>query len=125
MGDVSVPEQAHWGASTQRAIENFTISGVPVDRRIVRALALVKRAAARTNKDLGLLPEKLEQAIIQAATEIVSGKMDDQFPLDAYQTGSGTSTNMNANEVLASRANEILGQPRGSREPVHPNDHVN
>ena len=125
MGEVRVPEQAHWGASTQRALENFTISGQHFDPRLIRALGLVKRAAARTNKDLGLLPEKLEQAITQAATEIVSGKLDDQFLLDVYQTGSGTSTNMNANEVLASRANEILGHPRGSREPIHPNDHVN
>jgi fumarate hydratase class II len=125
MGELRVPAQAHWGASTQRALENFTISGSRVDHRIIRALGLIKRAAARTNRDLGLLEGSLEHAIIQASTELVTGKLDDQFPIDAYQTGSGTSTNMNANEVLASRANEILGRPRGSREPVHPNDHVN
>lgn len=125
MGEVRVPAEAHWGASTQRAVENFPLSGQRVDRRLVRALGLVKRAAARTNRDLGLLPVEIEQAIIQASTEVAAGKLDDQFVVDVYQTGSGTSTHMNANEVIASRANEILGRPRGSREPVHPNDHVN
>ena len=125
MGEVKVPAEAHYGPTTQRGVDNFPISGQRFDRRIVRALALIKRAAARTNRDLGLLSPELEQAIIQAATEVVAGKLDDQFPLDVYQTGSGTSTNMNANEVIASRANEILGRPRGSKEPVHPNDHVN
>ena len=125
MGDMRVPAAAHWGASTQRAVENFPGSGRPVDARLIHALALVKRAAARTNKDLGLLAPEIEQHVIQAATEVASGKLDDQFPVDAYQTGSGTSTNMNANEVIASRANELMGKPRGSREPIHPNDHVN
>jgi len=125
MGEVKVPADAHWGASTQRAVENFALSGQRVDRRLIRALALVKRAAARANRDVGLLDEKHEQAILQACTEVSTGKLDDQFPVEVYQTGSGTSTNVNLNEVIASRANELLGQPRGARAPIHPNDHVN
>ena len=125
MGEMKVPKDAHWGASTQRAVENFQISGQRLDKRFIRAVGLLKRAAARSNKDLGLLSPEFEQPITQAATEVATGKLDDQFPLDVYQTGSATSTNMNANEVIASRANELLGRPRGSREPIHPNDHVN
>lgn len=125
MGPVRVPASAHWGASTQRAVEAFPLSGTLVDRRLVRSIGLIKRAAARSNKDLGLLSVEMEQAIIQAATEVATGKLDDQFVVDVFQTGSGTSTHVNVNEVIASRANEILGQPRGSRAPVHPNDHVN
>jgi fumarate hydratase class II len=125
MGEVRVPRDAHYGAQTRRAEENFAISGQRFDRRFIRALGLLKRAAARTNGDLGLLPAPLADAIAQAATEVVAGLLDDQFVLDVYQTGSGTSTHMNANEVMASRANEILGGERGSTQPVHPNDHVN
>jgi fumarate hydratase class II len=125
MGEVSVPRDVHYGAQTQRAVENFPVSGQRFDRRLIRALGLIKRAAARTNKDLGLLGADVEHAITQAATEVATGKLDDQFVVDVFQTGSGTSTHVNANEVIASRANEILGRPRGSSDPVHPSDHVN
>jgi fumarate hydratase class II len=125
MGEMQVPEEAHYGASTQRAVENFPVSGQRMPGRFVRSLGLIKRAAAKANASLGLLPAELEDPIGTAATEVASGKLDDEFVVDVYQTGSGTSTNMNANEVIASRANEIIGRPRGAREPVHPNDHVN
>ncbi|NIO16125.1 MAG: aspartate ammonia-lyase [Deltaproteobacteria bacterium] len=125
MGEMEVPETAYFGASTQRAILNFPVSGYPMPAEIVRALVLIKRAAAETNEALGLLPEELASAIKGAASEILDGKLADQFPVDIFQTGSGTSTNMNANEVIAARANELLGHGRMERKPVHPNDHVN
>ena len=125
MGEVQVPEDAHYGASTQRAVENFPISGQRFPSRFVRAVGLIKRAAAKANASLGLLSQELVEPICTAATEVATGKLDEEFVVDVYQTGSGTSTNMNANEVIASRANEILGRPRGEKEPVHPNDHVN
>ncbi|MEZ4523226.1 MAG: class II fumarate hydratase [Thermomicrobiales bacterium] len=125
LGEMQVPEDVHYGASTMRASINFPISGIRFPRRFVRALGQIKGAAARTNADLGLLDEKLATAIQQAAREVADGSLDDQFVLDIFQTGSGTSTNTNANEVIASRANEILGQARGLTSPVHPNDHVN
>ncbi len=125
MGEVRVPAWALWGAQTQRAIENFPISGYRMPIPLIRALALIKRCAAATNAELGLLDTTLANAIVQAADEVLEGRWDDHFPLDVYQTGSGTSTNMNMNEVLANRANEILGSERGRRHPVHPNDHVN
>ena len=124
MGEMEVPADAYYGASTQRAVLNFPISGQPFPRRFIRALGMVKRAAAQTNQDLGLLPRRRARAISAAAQEVIDGKLDDQFPIDVYQTGSGTSTNTNANEVIANRATEILGGERGSKL-VHPNDHVN
>lgn len=125
MGEVQVPAWAYWGAQTQRAIQNFPISGWPLPRPFIRALGMIKRYAAEVNAALGLIDEKIAKAIIQAAEEVMEGKWDQHFPVDVFQTGSGTSSNMNANEVIANRANEILGSPLGSRNPVHPNDHVN
>jgi fumarate hydratase, class II len=124
MGEMEVPADAYYGASTQRAVLNFPISGQPLPRRFIRALGMVKKAAAQTNRELGLLPRRRAVAIAAAAQEVIDGKLDDQFPIDVYQTGSGTSTNTNANEVIANRATEILGGERGSKL-VHPNDHVN
>ena len=124
MGEMQVPADAYYGASTQRAVTNFPISGQPMPRRLIRALGMVKRAAAQTNRELGLLPRRRARAVAAAAQEVIDGKLDDQFPIDVYQTGSGTSTNTNANEVIANRATEILGGERGSKL-VHPNDHVN
>src|SRR5436190_24211277 len=125
LGPVQVPEQCYWGAQTQRAVENFPISGLRLPPRFIRALALIKKSCARVNQEMGLLDEKLARAIMQAADEVASGKYDDQFPVDVFQTGSATSTNINANEVISNRAIEILGGVRGSKKPVHPNDHVN
>ncbi len=125
MGEVRVPENAYYGASTQRARQNFPISNLRLPRRFIRALAQIKGAAALVNAELGLLETRLANPIQQAAEEVEEGKFDKDFVVDVFQTGSGTSTNTNANEVIANRANEILGQPLGSRGPVHPNDHVN
>jgi len=124
MGEVEVPADAYYGASTQRAVLNFPISRQRFPRRFIRALGLVKKAAAQTNRELGLLSRRRARAIAAAAQEVIDGALDDQFPIDIYQTGSGTSTNTNANEVIANRAIEILGAERGSKA-VHPNDHVN
>ena len=124
MGEMQVPEDAYYGASTQRAVLNFPISKLRFGRGFIQALGLIKQAAAETNEQLGLLPSRLARAIAQAAAEVAEGKFDDQFVVDIFQTGSGTSTNMNANEVIATRAAELLGEARGSRV-VHPNDHVN
>jgi fumarate hydratase, class II len=125
MGEVRVPEDAFYGASTERARENFPISNLRLPRRFIRALAQIKGAAALVNAELGLLETRLANPIQQAAEEVEEGKFDKDFVVDVFQTGSGTSTNTNANEVIANRANQILGQPLGSRKPVHPNDHVN
>jgi fumarate hydratase class II len=125
MGEMEVPENAYYGASTQRAIENFPISGYTMPPGVLRSLALIKLAASRANGELGLLEKKISDAIEQAAVEVVEGELADQFPVDVFQTGSGTSTNMNMNEVIAARANELLGSKRLGRSPVHPNDHVN
>ncbi len=125
LGEVRVPQGAYWGAQTQRAIENFPISGRRFPRAFIRALGLVKLCAARVNRELGLLEERLARAIERAAREVADGKLDEHFPLDVFQTGSGTSTNMNANEVIANRACEFLGAERGDKSAVHPNDHVN
>ncbi len=125
MGEMLVPENAYWGAQTQRAVENFPISGYRFPRSFIKALGMIKYAAAKTNMALGRLDEKMAKAIMQAAQEVIDGKLDDQFVVDIFQTGSGTSTNMNTNEVIANRANEILGGKIGDRSPVHPNDHVN
>ncbi len=125
MGPVLVPEAAYYGAETQRAVENFAISGLVFHSSFYRALSMIKKHAAKVNMDLGLLKPELARAIITAAEDVQSGKFDDEFVVDVFQTGSGTSTNMNANEVIASRANEILtGQPK-AKSPIHPNDHVN
>lgn len=125
MGEVRIPQWACWGAQTQRAMQNFAVSSLRIPTAMIRSLALVKKHAARTNAGLGLVEQPLADAIVQAADEMLDGRWDEHFPIDVFQTGSGTSWNMNANEVLANRANEILGQPRGTRTPVHPNDHVN
>ena len=125
MGEVAVPTEAYWGAQTQRSRDNFKIGGETLPAPLIRAMALVKKAAAQTNAALGRLDEARKNLIMQAADEILAGKLADQFPLVVWQTGSGTQSNMNINEVLANRANELAGQPRGSYAPVHPNDHVN
>ncbi len=125
MGEVEVPAEVYWGAQTQRAVENFPISGLRFPVTFISSLGTVKMAAARVNKELGLLDRRLAGAVEEAAREVMEGKLNDQFVVDIFQTGSGTSTNMNANEVIANRANELLGSPRGSNRPVHPNDHVN
>ncbi|HEU5001422.1 MAG TPA: class II fumarate hydratase [Actinomycetota bacterium] len=125
MGEVPVPAGALYGAQTQRAVENFPLSSWRFGRRFIRALGHVKWAAAQANEELGLLEPRLAGAIREAAQEVVDGRHDDQFVIDVFQTGSGTSTNMNANEVIANRASELLGGTRGARHPVHPNDHVN
>ena len=124
MGPMEVPEDAYYGASTMRAVLNFPISSLRFPREFIRALGLIKQAAAEVNVGLGLLNRRLGEAISQAAQEVAEGKLDHQFVLDVFQTGSGTSTNMNANEVIANRATELLGEKRGSKL-VHPNDHVN
>ncbi len=125
MGEMTVPATAYWGAQTQRAFENFPISGYRFGRRFIRALGLIKQCAAKVNRDLGKLDPKIADLIIKAADEVIEGKLDDQFVLDIFQTGSGTSSNMNANEVIGNRAIELAGGKIGSRDPVHPNDHVN
>ncbi|RMH03293.1 MAG: class II fumarate hydratase [Nitrospirae bacterium] len=124
MGEFAIPATALYGVQTARALHNFPISGLRFPRAFIRALGLIKWAAAQVNASLGLLEAKLARAIQQAAWEVVEGRWDQEFPVDVFQTGSGTSTNMNANEVIANRATELLGSPRGSRL-VHPNDHVN
>jgi fumarate hydratase class II len=125
MGQVRVPRDAHYGSQTQRAVENFFDSGLKPPAGLIHALAMVKRFAAHVNKGLELLPPQIADAVTQAAEEVMAGQWSDHFVVDLFQTGSGTSTNMNMNEVLASRANEILTGQRGGRAPVHPNDHVN
>src|SRR6266446_695513 len=124
MGKMQVPADAYYGAQTARAVENFPISNLRFSRQFIRALGLIKKHAAITNTALGLLPQKISDAIQSAAQEVVEGKLDSQFAVDIFQTGSGTSTNMNANEVIANRAIELLGGRRGDKS-VHPNDHVN
>ena len=124
MGEVNVPARAYYGAQTQRAVENFPISGIGFPPRFVRALAIIKHAAASANQELGLLDSKIADVIRAAASEVMDGKLNKEFVVDIFQTGSGTSTNMNANEVIANRALELLDKERGSKE-VHPNDHVN
>ncbi|MBP9127240.1 MAG: aspartate ammonia-lyase, partial [Elusimicrobia bacterium] len=125
LGTKEVPADALFGIQTLRAVENFPVSGWRFPRSFIRALALIKKCAAEVNMELGGLDKKVGGAILQSAQEVADGKWDDQFPVDIFQTGSGTSTNMNANEVIASRANELLGGQRGAKSPVHPNDHVN
>lgn len=125
MGEVQIPDGKYWGAQTERSRNNFKIGGQRMPIAIVRALGIQKRCAAATNQKLGKLDPALAAAIIQAAQEVVDGKWDDHFPLVVWQTGSGTQSNMNANEVIANRASEIMGHPIGQKKPVHPNDHVN
>jgi fumarate hydratase class II len=125
LGEVQVPVEALWGAQTQRAVANFPVSGQRLPRRLIRALALIKKAAAEVNRQKGAVEAKIADAIIQAAHEVATGQHDDHFPVDVFQTGSGTSSNMNANEVIANRAIQLLGGRPGSKTPVHPNDHVN
>src|ERR671917_1704433 len=124
-GPIEVPADRYWGAQTQRSLGNFKIGGERMPIPLVRALGLVKQAAALVNKDLGQLEPRVADAIAASAAEVVQGKYDDEFPLVIWQTGSGTQSNMNANEVIASLANERLGGKRGRKSPVHPNDHVN
>jgi fumarate hydratase class II len=125
MGPVRVPREAYYGANTQRAVENFPVSGYRFGQELIHALGLIKYASARANSELGLLNKKLSRAIEQASYEVMQGRWDEQFVIDVFQTGSGTSTHMNTNEVIANRANEILGGKKGIYKPVHPNDHVN
>jgi len=124
-GPIEVPADRYWGAQTQRSIKNFRIGGERMPEPLIHALGTVKRAAAEVNLELGSLDARRARAIIKAAQEVADGKLDDHFPLVVWQTGSGTQTNMNANEVIANRANELLGGKLGAKSPVHPNDHVN
>ena len=124
-GPIEVPADRYWGAQTERSLENFRIGGHVMPMPIIRALGIVKRAAAEVNMDLGRLDPKVGGAIVRAAQEVIEGKLNDHFPLVVWQTGSGTQSNMNANEVIANRAIEMLGGELGSKKPVHPNDHVN
>ena len=124
LGEMQVPEEALYGAQTARAVENFPISGLRLNRAMLRALGLLKKHAAQSNQQLGLLPAETADAISRAAAEVIAGVLDQHFPVDIFQTGSGTSSNMNSNEVIANRAARLLGQPIGSKA-VHPNDQVN
>src|SRR5262249_10892229 len=124
-GPIAVPADRYWGAQTQRSIENFRIGTEHMPRPLIRALGIVKRASAEVNQQLGLIDARRTRAIVQAAQEVIDGKLDAHFPLVVWQTGSGTQTNMNVNEVIANRANELLGGKLGAKAPVHPNDHVN
>src|SRR5881398_1669218 len=124
-GPIEVPAERYWGAQTQRSLHNFRIGGERLPVPLIRALGLVKQAAALVNKDLGELDGRVADAVAAAAADVVQGKYDDEFPIVVWQTGSGTQSNMNANEVIASLANERLGGQRGGKSPVHPNDHVN
>ncbi|MEM8998453.1 MAG: class II fumarate hydratase, partial [Acidobacteriota bacterium] len=125
LGEIQVPASAYYGAQTERAVRNFPISGLRFPHRFIAAHALIKREAAKVNRDLDIISPEIADAIVQAADEVIDGEHLDQFPIDIFQTGSGTSTNMNVNEVISNRAIEILGGEVGSKTPVHPNDHVN
>jgi fumarate hydratase class II len=125
MGEIKVPVDKYYGAQTARSLMNFKIGGERFPREIIRALGILKKAAALTNKDLGILPGEKADLIVKAADEVIEGKLDEHFPLVVWQTGSGTQTNMNANEVISNRAIEIAGGEKGSKKPVHPNDDVN
>ena len=124
-GPIEVPADRYWGAQTERSRQNFRIGHDRMPMPIIHALGVVKLAAAQTNRELGLLDQRRTRAIVRAAHEVIDGKLDDHFPLVVWQTGSGTQTNMNLNEVIANRANELLGGKLGAKQPVHPNDHVN
>ena len=125
MGEIQVPSDKYYGAQTARSVMNFKIGGEVFPREMIRALGILKKAAALTNKELGILPEEKANLIVRAADEVIEGKLDDNFPLVVWQTGSGTQTNMNSNEVISNRAIEISGGVIGSKKPIHPNDDVN
>jgi len=125
MGEMKVPSDRYWGAQTQRSLINFAVGEDRMPRAVIRALGILKKAAAQANHDLGKLPADKLDAISKAADEVIAGKHDSHFPLVIWQTGSGTQTNMNANEVISNRAIEILGGQMASKKPIHPNDHVN
>ena len=125
MGEIEVPADRYWGAQTARSLTNFKIGSERMPTELVRALGVVKKAAAGANVELGELDGKIAELIARAADDIIEGELDDHFPLVIWQTGSGTQTNMNANEVIANRAIELAGGELGSKQPVHPNDHVN
>ncbi|HET9988674.1 MAG TPA: lyase family protein, partial [Kofleriaceae bacterium] len=125
MGTISVPAERYWGAQTERSLHHFKIGTERMAPELIRALATIKKAAALVNGELGLLPAELAHRIVDAADEVIAGKFPDEFPLSVWQTGSGTQTNMNVNEVIAGRANELATGTRGGKQPVHPNDHVN
>ena len=125
MGEISLPDECYYGAQTQRAFNNFQVSSTKIPRSMIAAIAMIKRSAAIVNNNLNFIDTKIKDAIVKACDEVIQGKFDDQFIVDIYQTGSGTSSNMNANEVIANRACEILGGNKGDKKLVHPNDHVN
>src|ERR1051325_3788018 len=124
-GPIEVEDEHYWGAQTQRSLEHFAIGSETMPVALIHALAMIKKAAAIVNRDLGKLDAKLADMIVDAADEVIDGELDDEFPLSVWQTGSGTQTNMNVNEVIAARANEKASGKRGGKSPVHPNDHVN
>src|SRR3990167_8690885 len=125
MGEMEVPSNPYYGAQTARPVENFHISGIRKHSLLIKDMGMIKLAAAESNMQLGLLSKRAGAAIVRAAKEVIDGKLDDHFVLDVFQTGSGTSTNMNTNEVIANRANEIIGGKKGDKSGIHPNDHVN
>src|SRR5918993_4192645 len=125
MGEIEVASDRYWGAQTQRSLIHFDIGDDTMPREMIRALGVLKKAAALVNEDLGKLPSDKARLIAEAGDEVIEGKLDEHFPLRVWQTGSGTQTNMNANEVISNRAIEMAGGVLGSKEPVHPNDHVN
>src|SRR5271166_1282539 len=124
-GPIEVPAGHYWGAQTQRSLGNFKIGEERMPLPLIHALGIVKKCAAKVNRELGQLDDRLAEAIVAAAQEVIEGKLDGEFPLVVWQTGSGTQTNMNANEVISNRAIEMLHGEKGSKKPVHPNDHVN
>ena len=125
MGKIEVPSNVYWGAQTQRSLLHFNIGRDTMPPELIRAFGTLKKACALVNQDLGKLPADKAKLIVQAADEVIAGKLNDQFPLRIWQTGSGTQTNMNVNEVISNRAIEIAGGEMGSKKPIHPNDHVN
>ncbi|MCJ7438652.1 MAG: lyase family protein, partial [Acidimicrobiia bacterium] len=125
MGPIEVPADRYWGAQTQRSLHHFSIGGDHMPKPVVRGMAILKKAAALTNRDLGKMADTEADLIVRAADEIIAGDLDAEFPLFVWQTGSGTQTNMNMNEVISNRAIELAGGVRGSKDPIHPNDHVN
>ena len=125
IGGINVPNNRYWGASTQRSKKFFNIGKINVPPSLIRSIAIIKRSAAIVHQKDNLISQKISKSIIKASNEVISGKLDENFPLKVWQTGSGTQTNMNVNEVIANRAIEILGGKKGSKKPVHPNDHIN
>src|ERR1700694_3124959 len=125
MGPIEVPADRYWGAQTARSLIHFAIGQDRMPRAVIRAMGILKKASAEVNRDLGKLPPEKAGLIVRAADEVIAGGLDDHFPLSIWQTGSGTQTNMNVNEVIANRANEMLGGKRGAKAPIHPHDHVN